>query len=226
MNWFKRFFAAALCFCSLIGTAQVGNWQAYFLNVEFDESPWRVVFDAQHRDHNLFGDLDHIIVRPAVQYFHASTQSSYLAGYSFFLFQNPGDPNTSVLEHRLFQDVDLRQNLGRIVVRHRYRAEERFVENTPFSFRLRYAIFMDIPLNRKVIEAKTWYIPIWNEVFVNTDPIRLDRNWLYAGLGYQITDGFGIRAGAMNQFQTTTDKFQWVLSLHHNLRFQSNSDDS
>ena len=197
----------------------VGNWQAYFLSARIDGSPWRFVFDAQHRDHGWFGDLDHIIIRPGIQYFHMPTKSSYMVGYSFFLFQNEGDTNNPTLEHRIFQDVDLRHTLGRLSLRHRYRAEERFVQNTPLAFRLRYAVFIDVPLNKKKIQANTWYIPIWNEVFINTNAVRFDRNWLYGGLGYQITDGFGIRLGAMNQFQTARDKLQVVLSLHHNMIF-------
>lgn len=203
-----------------VAQSKLGNWQAYFLNAHVNDSPWRFVFDAQHRDYGLIGDLDHIIVRPGIQYFHTPTRSSYLAGYSFFLFQNEGDSNNTTLENRIFQDVDLRHSVGRVLLRHRYRAEERFVQNAPFAFRLRYAVFIDVPLNNKKIQAKTWYIPIWNEVFINTDPIRFDRNWLYVGLGYQITDGFGVRLGAMDQFQTAGDKLQVVLSIHHNMIFK------
>jgi hypothetical protein len=39
-------------------------------------------------------------------------------------------------------------------------------------------------------------------------------------LGYQITDGFGVRLGAIDQFQTAGDKLQVVLSIHHNMIFK------
>ena len=68
-------------------------------------------------------------------------------GYAFFVFQNEGNPNVTVTENRIFQDIDLRHSIGRVGIRHRYRFEERFVEAQPFAFRLRYAIFIIFPSN-------------------------------------------------------------------------------
>lgn len=199
--------------------SQVGNWQQYNNNTQFGNGTWRFQFDLQHRDHNLLGDLDQIIIRPGIQYFHAPSKSSYLAGYAFFLYQNEGLPNVTVTENRLFQDIDLRQGIGRFAIRHRYRIEERFVENQPFALRLRYAIFINIPLNHKELVARTFYIPLWNEVFINAIGTPFDRDWLYAGVGYQIAENFGIQLGAMNQFQVKGPKAQIVFSMHHNMRF-------
>jgi hypothetical protein len=212
------------CFCILLALSihaqsLVGNWQQYMNNTQFGEGTWRFQFDVQHRDHNLLGDLDQIIIRPGIQYFHKPSKSSYLAGYAFFLFQNEGQPNVNVTENRLFQDIDLRHNVSRLSIRHRYRFEERFIENQPFAFRLRYAVFVNIPINRKEIVAKTFYIPLWNEVFINAQGIPFDRDWLYGGIGYQIMDNLGIQLGAMNQFQTSGPKAQVVFSIHHNMRF-------
>ena len=199
------------------GQSKMGNWQAYILNTKFGESPVRFQMDIQHRDHNLIGDLDQTIFRPGIQYFHAQSKSSYLMGYAFFVFQNEGNPNVTVTENRIFQDIDLRHSIGRVGIRHRYRFEERFVEAQPFAFRLRYAIFINIPIKHKSIVAKTLYIPIWNEVFINAKGTPFDRNWLYAGLGYRITDSFGVQLGLMDQFRVTGPKAQIVLSPHHDL---------
>jgi hypothetical protein len=218
-----RFLAIALCllffFISIQASAQLGNWQQYNNNTQFGDASWRFQFDIQHRDHNLLGDLDQIIIRPGIQYFHQPSKSSYLAGYAFFLFQNEGQPNVTVIENRLFQDIDLRHRISRISIRHRYRFEERFIENQPFVFRLRYAVFVNIPINRKEIVAKTFYIPLWNEVFINAQGSPFDRDWLYGGVGYQMMDNLGIQLGAMNQFQTSGPKAQVVFSIHHNMRF-------
>ena len=219
---------ALVCFVAQGVFAQTGGWKAYLLNARFGESSWRFQFDAQHRDHNLVGDMDHIIIRPGLQYFHEKSQSSYLLGYSFFLFQPAGDASNSTIEHRPFQDIDLRQNLGRLELRHRYRFEQRFIENTPFIFRMRYSLFVNIPLNNKTIVANTFYIPLFNEVFVNAGESVLhrgfDRNWLYGGLGYRISENLGVQLGYMMQHRISLwggwdmDPKVW-LSLHHNLHF-------
>ncbi|MDC1222344.1 DUF2490 domain-containing protein, partial [Salibacteraceae bacterium] len=78
---------------------------------------------------------------------------------------------------------------------------------------------VNIPLNNKKLVAKTLYIPLWNEVFVNAMGTPFDRDWLYAGLGYQVMENFGIQIGAMNQFQVKGPKAQIVFSMHHNMRF-------
>jgi hypothetical protein len=195
----------------------LGSWEAYNVNAKFNQSPIRFQMDVQHRDHNIAGDLDQIIIRPGIQFFHEPSKSSYLIGYAFFLFQNEGEPNNPITENRIFQDIDLRHNISRLSIRHRYRFEERFVESRPFAFRFRYAVFVDIPLNKKKIEVKTWYIPLWNEIFIKASGIPFDRNWLYAGLGYRVTNNLGVQVGAMNQFMTAGPKAQLILSIHHNL---------
>ena len=119
----------------------------------------------------------------------------------------------------MFQDVDFSHGVGRVNIHHRYRFEERFVESSPFAFRFRYALFVNIPLNKEKIEAGTVYIPIWNELFINSKGAPFDRNWLYAGIGYQLTDNFGMRFGAMNEFRNIKPKAQLLLSLHHKMHF-------
>jgi len=210
-----------IIFISNVASAQsvLGNWQQYINNTSFSDSPWRFQGDIIHRDHNLVGDLDQIIIRPGIQYVHAASKSSYLMGYAFFFIQDEGTPNNTILEHRLFQDVDFSHGVGRVNIHHRYRFEERFVESSPFAFRFRYALFVNIPLNKEKIEAGTVYIPIWNELFINAKGAPFDRNWLYAGIGYQLTDNFGMRFGAMNEFRNIKPKAQLLLSLHHKMHF-------
>jgi hypothetical protein len=70
--------------------------------------------------------------------------------YVFFL-QSPHDPESEsrlmVPEHRPFQEVIIKNDLGLFVIRHRYRLEERFFRNNDgeqllpgynFNWRLRY----------------------------------------------------------------------------------------
>lgn len=199
--------------------SKLGNWQSYNVNTKFGSSPIIFQMDVSHRDHNLLGDFDRIIVRPGVQYFHQPSRSSFLAGYAFYVFQNEGVPNVTLLENRFFQDIDFRHAVARLAIRHRYRFEERFVEASPFAFRIRYAVFVDIPINRKKIGPRTFYLPFWNEIFINVKGSPFDRDRLYGGLGYRFTDGFAIQLGALNQFRTTGPKAQLSLSLHHNLWF-------
>lgn len=41
---------------------------------------------------------------------------------------------------------------------HRFRYEQRFVENQDFRTRYRYNLFINVPLNKKVLEEKKHYM--------------------------------------------------------------------
>ena len=54
----------------------------------------------------------------------------------------------TVEEHRIFQQFISKQNIGKINLSHRYRFEQRFVEND-FKMRFRYLLGINIPLQNK-----------------------------------------------------------------------------
>lgn len=223
MKYASLFLFFVFGFSEISAQEQWGNWQQYFGNVRFGEGAFRLHFDAQHRDHNWLGDLDQTIIRPGVQFFHKASQSSYTLGYAFFYFETEGVAKKPILENRIFQDIDLRQSINRVKIRHRYRFEERFVENKPFAFRARYCIFIDIPINNTEIEANTLYIPLMNELFLSPKPTVgsgvFDRNWLYGGIGYRFNSNFAMQAGVLNHYTIKTVKPQFVLALLHNISF-------
>jgi hypothetical protein len=116
------------------------------------------------------------------------------------------------------------QKIGeRIYLRHRLRLEQRWVEDQDFRNRARYALFMDIPLNRTRLEAGAWYLAVYNELFLNLErdigggrTVEVfDRDRLYGALGYAVTDSLKIQAGYMHQYSDGLDKGQLQFSLHH-----------
>ncbi|GAB4375882.1 MAG: hypothetical protein Kow0075_02540 [Salibacteraceae bacterium] len=214
-------FFALLSLSSVLYAQKVGNRLVYGSNTAIGEGRWRIHFDAQYRDHQLLGDLDQLIIRPGIQYLHLPSRSSYTIGYAYFVFQDMGEPNNTIFENRIWQDIDLRQAVSRVQIRHRYRFEERFIENRPFSFRMRYSLMLDIPLNKPTIEANTWYLSFFNEVFINHrvssfDPV-FDRDWLFGGFGYRLNEKMALQFGYMNQFTERGSKPQFILSFNHNL---------
>lgn len=100
----------------------------------------------------------------------------------------------------------------------------RFVENQDFRTRYRYNLFINIPLNTLVIEPKTVYLSLYNEVFINGQRkigsektvSFFDRNRLYGALGYVFKKGLKMQFGMMRQTYNKFGKNQLQLSLHHN----------
>ena len=129
-------------------------------------------------------------------------------GYGYILSENYiGNTNEkiSINEHRIFQQFISKQSLGLIKLNHRYRFEQRFVESD-FKLRFRYFLGISIPLTKK--ENNSFYLSIYNEIFLNTKSAVFDRNRLYGGIGYKINKNIKFELGYMNQFFENSNRDQ------------------
>lgn len=91
---------------------------------------------------------------------------------------------------------------------HRYRFEQRFIENQPFRLRFRYFLSARVPLNKKTMTDKTLYLSAYNEIFINTHQAFFDRNRLYGGLGFKLNKLINFELGYMNQFLNNGNRDQ------------------
>ena len=99
----------------------------------------------------------------------------------------------------------------------------RYIEDQDFRTRYRYAIFLNVPLNRPLIEPKTFYLSLYDEVFINGQRrigkgktvSFFDHNRLYGALGYVFRKGFKMQFGMMRLTSNKFGKNQLQLSLHH-----------
>ena len=95
--------------------------------------------------------------------------------------------------------------MGRVKFEHRYRFEQRFIESD-FKMRFRYRLMLFYPLDRPVIEKGSFYIGIYDELFINDKSNFFDRNRLYAGLGYQYDSNIHFQLGILRQEVQTAAK--------------------
>ena len=83
---------------------------------------------------------------------------------------------------------------------------------------------MNIPLNNTSITNGTFYLALYNEIFINDQrdigdgqTVELfDRNRTYGALGYALSEKMKIQIGIMKQTTNGWEKYQMQLSLHHN----------
>ena len=131
-------------------------------------------------------------------------------GYGF-IYSEPYIKNTDVktnnTENRIFQQFITRQAFGRLSLQHRYRFEQRFLEND-FKLRLRYLLALNMALNHTELSDKTFYLSAYNEIFVNTKQNYFDRNRFYGGIGYKFSKNIKIEIGVMNQTTATDSRNQ------------------
>jgi hypothetical protein len=209
-----------LLFCSQILFAQkasIGNWIGYMGNQKINNKlNWHN--ELQYRNFNFIGDLQQIIFRNGIGYNLTENNNNVLLGYAFVHTQRylSNGNKQGFNEHRIFQQYITKQKFGNLYLQHRYRIEERFFKSD-FQLRLRYALGLNIALNNNVINEKTWYTFISNEVMLNSQKPIFDRNRLSAGLGYVINKNLKTEIGFMAQTLENTNRNQFQIVFFNNM---------
>lgn len=187
-----------------------GNWLIYIGNKKLDQK-WNIHNEIQYRNYDAIGDLEQLLLRTGLGYTFNESKNNVLLGYGYILSENyigNTDDKVSVNEHRIFQQFTSKQNIGRVKLNHRYRFEQRFVEDD-FKLRFRYFLGLNIPFCNKENQNSKYYFSAYNEIFLNTKTAIFDRNRGYVGIGYHINKSIKLEAGYMNQFFETSSRDQF-----------------
>ena len=119
-------------------------------------------------------------------------------------------------EHRLFEQVIYKHEIGRFHLDYRVRLEQRFIqvhENNNgeviskgydlYLNRIRFRFMMKVPINQEKFVAGTAFVSLYDEIFLDfgqkvvyTDP---DQNRIFAGIGYHFNQKVIIQAGFFQQ---------------------------
>tara|TARA_B100001059_G_C17839903_1_gene591433 strand:+ start:3107 stop:3781 length:675 start_codon:yes stop_codon:yes gene_type:complete len=202
-------FMLVLPFYGLSQDSNLGNWLIYIGSKEL-KNGWNIHNEVQYRNYDAVGDLEQLLLRTGLGYNLTENNNNLLLGYGYILSENyvgDTDQKVSVNEHRIFQQFTTKQNVGVLNLSHRYRFEQRFVEDD-FKMRFRYFLGLKIPLQNKADGNNPLYLSAYNEIFLNTKSEIFDRNRLYGGLGYQFSKQLRLELGYMNQFFETSSRDQ------------------
>jgi uncharacterized protein DUF2490 len=206
-----------------VNESELGAWYMYFFNVKIKDSRWGMQGDVQYRNWNTGGDLQQLLLRGGVTYKPGVKGVSFNMGYAHISAGKQGSDNSTINENRIYQDVVLSQNIDKIIyIKHRFRFEERWIEQLNFRTRIRYQLNISIPLNKKNFNKGALYIAAYNELMLNGQKdIGLDKtveyfnqNRIYGSIGYSFTDKLKVRAGYMHNIFNKTYKGQLQVSIH------------
>jgi hypothetical protein len=133
-------------------------------------------------------------------------------------------------EHRGWEQLLLMHKVGRVVVQHRYRLENRWIERYDatsqsnkvfYANRFRYRLQASVPLNKPEISAGAFFAVVNDELWVNFGKeIRFnvfDQNRAYAGFGFQIDKVCNVQLGYLNQLIFKSDGIR--VENNHTLQF-------
>ncbi len=204
---------------------QLGAWYMYFFNASFEDSQWGFQGDIQYRNWDICCDLEQMLLRGGLTWRPKSADVLFTLGGANITSGEFGDSSGTSNENRIYQEILLPQKIGsRVYLRHRFRYEQRWVDDQDFRTRFRYGLFMDIPLNQAQMSQGAWYLAFYNELFINGErdigdgrTVELfDRNRFYGAVGYSITDTSRVQGGYMQQYTDDINKGQIQISLHQN----------
>jgi hypothetical protein len=193
------------------------TWFSINSNVKLTKK-WSAVVDGQFRFVKDLENMQHML-RIGASYDITSKLSIVPVGYSYIWNYKYGEQPAAYVnnEHRIWQQVFYKHKVSFISVNHRLRLEERFLqsrnavnEGTPESnaysddqMRMRYRVLANIPLNKKTMEAKTFYLSVWDELFVSWGKSvtfnKINQNRIFVGPGYQVTKGLSVQGGYFYQ---------------------------
>lgn len=199
--------------------SDLGTWYNYYGNNPFN-SKWNWWNEVQYRNFNMMGDLEQLLLRTGIGYNLTENNNNVLLGYGF-IYSEPYEADGkkgSTAEHRIFQQFITRQNFSRFFIQHRYRIEERFLSND-FKMRFRYALILNIPLNKKTMEQNAIYLSLYDELFINAESPVFDRSRLYMALGFVINKNFKVEIGAMTQMQENKSRPQFQVALFNTMPY-------
>lgn len=208
-----------------VDEAQTGAWYMYFFNANFKDSQWGIQGDIQYRDWAGLGDLEQLLLRTGLTYRPKDANIMFTLGVANITSGIPGDNDDTSNENRFYQEALIPQKLGsRYFLTHRFRYEQRFVEDQDFRTRYRYMLFFNVPLNKTELEKNAVYIALYNELFINGETeignnrevALFDRNRTYLGMGYVLAPKLRVQFGWMNQKTDAWGKGQLQFSVHQN----------
>ncbi len=210
---------------SQVDESETGAWYMYFYNMQFKDSQWGIQGDFQYRDWAGLGDMEQLLLRSGLTFRPKEANVLFTLGYANVTSGVPGDISDTSGENRIYQEALIPQKLGsRYYLTHRFRYEQRFVEDQDFRTRYRYMLFFNVPFNKTELEKDAIYLALYNELFINGETDigdgrsteLFDRNRTYMGLGYVLSSKVRVQLGWMNQKTVTWGKGQLQFSIHHN----------
>jgi hypothetical protein len=196
-----------------------GNWFVYFGNQKINNK-WLLQSDVQYRLNQIPDQKSQLLLRAGIGYNLTEANNNILLGLAF-VESNREEVDEIVStsnEKRIYQQYLYRQKRNNWFLTHRVRLEERFIAND-FALRSRYFLAVQKPLNGKLLNKRSLYASGFNELFIDISNQKFDRNRLFAGMGYGVTNDIRLETGYLIQSQKNSTRGQFQFIVYNNLSF-------
>lgn len=223
--FFGKFYSVSYGQQQSVDPNQGGYWIAYIGDNKLNKHIG-IHSEVQLRNYFIKETVESLILRTGLN-IYIKPYAMATAGYAY-VYSNPSEDyiNASrISEHRTWQQLILRQKSHAIFMEHRYRLEQRFLENqttgtSRIDHRIRYRFQTLLPLYSLSPHLRHFFVALNDEIMINfrnTPSMLFDRNRFFAGIGFQVSPKLNFQLGYMNQFAQVTGKT--TAHIDHILQF-------
>ncbi len=184
---------------------------------------WSAYVELQDRGIEKFSKPDYYEVKGGIGYNINKPNQILLGVGKYGTYKNS---KISQEELRVWLQYVFSHSINRFKIDHRLRLEKRFFyypqtdvcDNTE---RYRYRLTVSMPINNDRIEANTFFVNAFNEIFLGPDGPTFKRNRVFSGVGYQFNNYIGTNLGYMwqREFSTSGNRSLHFLYLGFNFNF-------
>lgn len=219
------------------------GWYMYFGNHKLTDKI-SLHTEYQWRRNDIITNWQQSLSRIGIDY-KLSPNVMVTGGYGFIVTFPYGDQpiKHKAHEHRIWEQMIITQSSGRFFFNHRFRLEQRYLENRldngdgtsskdgyTYRNRARYRFLVNFPLNKSSMEKGTVFLSAYDEVFLQFGPNfginYLDQNRLYGSVGYMFSSNANFQIGYLNHFVIKSNGLDaennhtFQLSLSYNFDFR------
>lgn len=199
----RKFLLLAVTLISLNIFAQqgtTGSWN--ILQVKYKPSKnFYTFFEAQLRSLKFYDHFHYYEYKAGFTYRLHSNLSATLGAGSYQTFAEGGDfvrPKNND-EFRIWPQIQLTQNIGRVKIEQRYRAELRFTSNG-YRNRFRYRLGLSYAFGKPVNDMRPYVLQASNELFFTDMEPYFERNRMLVALSRKLSATVSIQIGYLHQF--------------------------
>ena len=238
--WFKAVIILSIALGCLDLSAQedpeqkLGNWIGATSSQSWSEN-WNTFLQVEFRTWEFMNNFNEFLFRAAVKY---DFNPKVLAALGYVRVDTwPFDDalDNRFFENRLYQELLLNTKWSKASVAHRFRIEQRWISTTEngtqFDSRIRYMIKYKRPLKGEKIEPGSYYLLLFNELFVDLNPtdfyygyearrVGLNQNRLSANVGRQLSSTANLQLGLLWQHRPNGDFLRLVLGFSKNFNLE------
>ena len=88
-----------------IDEGQTGAWYMYLWNTTFQDSQFGLQGDIQHRNWDMGGDLEQLLIRGGITWSPRTSDIKYTLGYAHITSGTFGASSNTAEENRLYQEI-------------------------------------------------------------------------------------------------------------------------